>query len=198
MKQRQHPIFEFNGRCFFPLEKRHLGKLKEWRNAQMDVLRQWKPLTDYNQEKWFQEVSEAVNQVVFSIVISDKDDTEKFIGYCGLVNINDINKRAELSFLIEPERASKREIYEQDFTAALGALCEYGFNQLNLNKIFTETFSFRKYHIEILEKFGFKKDGVLREHQYVNGKYRNSIMHSILKSEFLEKIWRKKCGKIKE
>lgn len=187
MKQRQHLIFEFNGRRFFPLEKPHLEKLREWRNAQMNVLRQWKPLTDHNQEKWFQEISEAVNQVVFSIVTFDKDGNERFIGYSGLVYIDHINKRAEISFLVDPERASKRGIYKEDFTAALRALCEYGFNQLNLNKIFAETFEFRKYHIEILEKFGFKRDGVLREHQYVNGKYWDSIIHSILKSEFLEK-----------
>jgi len=187
MKQRRHPIFEFNGRCFFSLEKWHLEKLKEWRNAQMNVLRQWKPLTDYDQEKWFQEISEAVNQVVFSIVTLDKDGNERFIGYSGLVYIDHINKRAEISFLVDPERASKKEIYEQDFTAALRILCEYGFNQLNLNKIFAETFGFRKYHVEILEKFGFKRDGVLRKHQYVNGKYYDSTIHSILKSEFLEK-----------
>ena len=161
----------------------------------MNVLRQWKPLTDHNQEKWFQEVSTAINQVVFSIVIFDKGNNEEFIGYCGLVHIDHINKRAELSFLIEPERTSKREVYQEDFTAALRVLCEYGFNQLNFNKIFTETFSFRKYQIEILEKFGFRKDGILREHQYVNGKYWDSIIHSMLRSEFLEKYGEKNVEK---
>lgn len=195
MKQRQNSIFEFKERYFFSLEKSHLEKLKEWRNAQMNVLRQWKPLTIYNQEKWFQEISEDINQAIFSIVIFDKNGNEKFIGYCGLVNIDHINKRAEISFLVDPKRASMRKIYEQDFTAALRALCEYGFNQLNLNKIFTETFSFRKYHIEILEKFGFKRDGFLREHQYVNGKYYGSIIHSILKSEFFEKYGGKNVEK---
>jgi len=195
MKQGRYPIFEFNGRCFFSLKREHLEKLKEWRNAQMDILRQWKPLTDHNQEKWFQEVSTAINQVVFSIVIFDKGNNEEFIGYCGLVHIDHINKRAELSFLIEPERTSKREVYQEDFTAALRVLCEYGFNQLNFNKIFTETFSFRKYQIEILEKFGFRKDGILREHQYVNGKYWDSIIHSMLRSEFLEKYGEKNVEK---
>ena len=195
MKQRQNSIFEFKERYFFSLEKSHLEKLKEWRNAQMNVLRQWKPLTIYNQEKWFQEISEDINQTIFSIVIFDKNGNEKFIGYCGLVNIDHINKRAELSFLIKPERTSKREVYQEDFTAALRVLCEYGFNQLNFNKIFTETFSFRKYQIEILEKFGFRKDGILREHQYVNGKYWDSIIHSMLRSEFLEKYGEKNVEK---
>ena len=186
-KYKLYPLYEFNGRLFFPIEKQYLEKIKEWRNTQMEILRQWKPLTDYNQEKWFQEVSESNNQVIFSIIVFNKDNIKKFIGYCGLVNIDHINKKAEFSFLVDPERVLKRIIYKEDFMSALKVICNYGFNQLNLNKIFTETFCFRKYHIEILKEYGFKEDGVLRKNQYIKDKYYDSIIHSILKSEFLEK-----------
>jgi len=186
-KFKLYPLYEFNRRLFFPIERQHLEKIKEWLNAQMEILRQWKTLTDYNQEKWFQEISESNNQVIFSIMIFNKDNINKFIGYCGLVNIDHINKKAEFSFLVDPERVSKRNIYKEDFISALKAICIYGFNQLNLNKIFTETFCFRKYHIEILKEYGFKEEGILRENQYIKGKYCDSIMHSILKSEFSEK-----------
>jgi RimJ/RimL family protein N-acetyltransferase len=194
-KYKLYPLYEFNGRLFSPVEKPHLEKIKEWRNAQMEILRQWKPLTDYNQEKWFQEISESNNQVIFSIMIFNKDNIKKFIGYCGLVNIDHINKKAELSFLVDPERTSKRKIYKEDFISALKAICIYGFNQLNLNKIFTETFCFRKYHIEILKEYGFKEEGVLRENQYIKGEYCDSIVHSILKSEFFEKYGGNKIEK---
>jgi len=177
------------------MEKQYLEKIKKWRNAQMEILRQWKPLTDYNQEKWFQEISESNNQVIFSIIIFNKGNIKKFIGYCGLVNIDHINKKAELSFLVDPERVTKRKIYKEDFVSALNAICNYGFNQLNLNKIFTETFCFRKYHIEILKEYGFKKEGILRENQYINGKYCDSIIHSILKKEFFEKYGGNKIEK---
>jgi RimJ/RimL family protein N-acetyltransferase len=190
-----YSIFEFNNRYYFPLEKKHLEEIRRWRNVQTDILRQWKPLTEFNQEKWYQEISEAINQVIFSITILNKNKNEELIGYCGLINIDHINKRAEISFLLKPERVSKRDVYEVDFISALTVLCRYGFFHLNFNKIFTETFSFRGYHIEILEKYGFKKDGILRKHQYINGKYCDSIIHSILKSEFFEKYGGNKIEK---
>ncbi len=194
-KYKLRPLYEFNKRLFFPIEKQHLEKLKEWRNVQMGILRQWKPLTDYNQEKWFQEVSESNNQVIFSIIILNKNKNEELIGYCGLINIDYINKRAELSFLLKPERVSKRDVYKDDFISALNVLCRYGFFHLNFNKIFTETFSFRDFHIKILEIYGFKKDGILRKHQYTNGRYCDSIIHSILKNEFFKKYGGNKIEK---
>ena len=45
-KERLYPLYDFNGKLFFPMEKQLLEKIKEWRNAQMEILRQWKPLTD--------------------------------------------------------------------------------------------------------------------------------------------------------
>jgi len=188
-----HPISKLGRRCLFPLEKEFLPKLKEWRNAQIEVLRQLKPLTDYDQEKWFQQISEDDKQVLFVIMVSEqKQKKMKLIGYCGIVSIDYKNRRGEISFLVEPGRASDNFLYKKDFLSVLYMLCEYGFGALNLNKIYTETFSFRKKHLSILEEFGFHLDGSLREHHFTSGRYYDSLIHSMLVSE-----WRKKKGKIK-
>lgn len=184
---KQYPIYERNGRGLFPLEKRYLEKLKEWRNTQMAILRQWKPLTDMDQEKWFERISERKDEVLFSILVSEEIGDERLIGYCGLVNIDYISRRGEVSFLVEPSRVSNRELYKDDFTAVLRMLCAYAFCQLNLNKIYTETYVFRKDHIHILEEFGFEKDGILREHQYKNGRYYDSVIHSVIRARYIAK-----------
>jgi RimJ/RimL family protein N-acetyltransferase len=175
-------IFSNNGRFFHSLTKDHLELIRIWRNRQMEVLRQWKPLTIKNQDDWFQTISNSNNQAIMVITSDPKGD--KVIGYCGLTNIDFINRRAEISFLVNPKRVIKKSIYKDDFNSALSILCEYGFNQLNLHKIFTETFDHRRFHIKILELFGFHKDGVLPDHQFYNGTYHNSIMHSLLSCEF--------------
>ena len=95
---KQYLIYERDGRGLFPLEKRHLEKLKEWRNTQMAILRQWKSLTDMDQEKWFEGISERKDEVLFSILVFEESGDERFIGYCGLVNIDYINRRGEVSF----------------------------------------------------------------------------------------------------
>ncbi len=179
-------ICSFNGRYLLPISIDHLSKLKDWRNSQMSVLRQWKPLTQYNQDKWFQKISEDDTQVIFAIMIPNGEDDMSFIGYCGIVGIDFVNRRGEISFLVNPVRAQDKKLYQEDFLSVLYMLCWYGFEEINLHKIFTETFAFREYHIKILEEFGFHLDGTLREHNFIDGEYCDSYIHSILFNEWIQ------------
>ena len=80
-------LYAFNGRYLSPLDKIFLPKLKKWRNLQIEVLRQYKPLTHYDQEKWFEKLSGSENQVLFGIAFSEMDEEKVLIGYCGITNI---------------------------------------------------------------------------------------------------------------
>ena len=53
--------------------------------------------------------------------------------------------------------------------------------RLRLNRLYTETFQYRKNQIKILENFGFKKEGILRKHNIKNNKPVNVIVHAIIK-----------------
>lgn len=192
-KSKIKAFYEFNGRYLCPIEKEFLPKLKEWRNLQIKLLRQFKPLTSYDQEKWFEKLSEDENQVLFGIVtLSEKGEKKVLIGYCGITYIDFKNRRGEISFLVDSDRVNDEKLYKEDFLSTLYMLCKYGFEELNLNKLFTETFSFRKSTIEILEEFGFNRDGILRSHHFTCGQYYDSIVHSLLTSE-----WKQKRKKIK-
>ena len=175
--------YNYNNRFLGPLEEKHLPFLKEWRNAQMDILRQYVLLTDSHQKRWYSHLKEDKNQSLFSLIFSTPKKME-LIGYCGITNMDFKNRRGEISFLVNPLRSKQGKIYKDDFEAVLKMLCKYGFEKLNLNKIFTETVEFRKEHIRIIENFGFKKEGNLREQYFRDGKYFNSLMHSILLSEW--------------
>jgi len=175
-------LYQYNNRYLCPLESEFLPKLKKWRNLQMKVLRQYTSLTDLHQKKWYAHLKEDETQTLFALMAGEPPKL-KFIGYCGITNIDFKNRRGEISFLVDPTRAAKKEIYKKDFLAVLYMLCKYGFEELNLNKLFTETFDFRKDHIKILEEFGFHKEGELREQYFSQGKYFNSFIHSILLSE---------------
>jgi RimJ/RimL family protein N-acetyltransferase len=185
-------LYAFNGRYLCPIEKKFLPKLKKWRNLQIKMLRQFKPLTNYDQEKWFEGLYQNENQVLFGIITFNEKGKKVLIGYCGITYIDFKNRRGEISFLVDPDRANDEKMYREDFLSILHMLCKYGFEELNLNKLFTETFSFRKKHIEILEEFGFKSDGILRSHHFTNGQYYDSVIHSLLVCE-----WKQKQEKIK-
>jgi RimJ/RimL family protein N-acetyltransferase len=182
---RKEKTMALEGRCLKALSHEDLTKIKEWRNSQIEFLRQWKPLTDQNQEEWFHRISKDESQAVFAIkaVIDGK---QELIGYCALVRIDTINRRAELSFLVDPSRAQDTVLYEKDMRCSLALLCAYGFDQIALHKIFTETFEFRKEHMSILEDFGFRKEGSMRDHQWKKGRFWDSILHSMLEQEWRE------------
>lgn len=176
-------LVSYNRRYLKPLEKMQMKKLKEWRNAQMNILRQYTPLTDFHQENWWKHLKDDKNQTLFALWKEEKEESI-FIGYCGIVNIDWKNRRGEVSFLLDPVRMASKAKYKTDFIAVLYMLSQYGFGELQLHKFFVDTYDFRKDHIKIIESFGFKKEGELREHYFGEGEYFNSFIHSLLFSEW--------------
>ena len=55
------------------------------------------------------------------------------------------------------------------------------FTYLKLKKIYTETFTFRNLHIKIIEKLGFKKEGLLKQQYIKKNKKISSVLHAKFK-----------------
>jgi len=171
-----------------PIRMVDRSSIMVWRNAQLDILRQGYKLTEEDQKRYFIEVIEPLfnqdypNQLLFSYL---KD--LKLIGYGGLVNISWIDKRAEMSFLVDNLRAKNKVQYKEDMIHFIKLIKQLCFNILKFNRLFTETYAFREYHISILESEGFRKEGIMRQHVIYKDKFIDSIIHSILKKEYNEK-----------
>jgi RimJ/RimL family protein N-acetyltransferase len=164
---------------FTSLEQSDLTKIKLWRNEQMFIERQWKPLTDDNQEDWYFTYSDKdAREVIFAIRYTLDDGSDVLIGYTGLVYIDWLNRRAEYSILVDLNYHSN---YDEIFKKTTDFIVDYGFNSLNLNKITTETFSHRIHQIELLDKYKFEREGLLTEHIYKDGKYWDSVLHAIFR-----------------
>lgn len=61
----------------------------------------------------------------------------------------------------------------------------YGFNQLGLNKIWTEIYEFDIKKKKLYDELGFNVDGILRENYFYDGKWWSSYILSILRNEFI-------------
>lgn len=174
-------VDEFNGRFLVPLKQEHLFRLMLWRNKQMRILRQNTKLKKSDQLPWFKRMQKDKKQSLFGIAEINNRGIPVFIGYCGLTNIDNIKKTGEVSFLVNLARAQRHKLYREDFLAVLHMLCKYGFSILGLNRIYAETFIFRRHHISILEDFGFKLGERLRKRKLFKGKYHDSLIHAIEK-----------------
>ncbi len=187
------PIYQCLKKCDFKdrdgyqlvvIRRGDLESIRLWRNAQTDVLRQLTPITQEQQRLYFERVIEPAfgltepKQLLFSFLFQ-----QHCIGYGGLTNIDWEARRAEVSFLVDPNRVEDRELYHADFSHFLNLLSDIAFKEVKLHRLFTETFAFRKEHMQILEKCGFKKEGVLRDHVYKRQEWVDSIMHGLLEGE---------------
>lgn len=180
--------FSLHNYSITPIRYEDIFRIKTWRNEQLNILRQNKILTDEDQEKYFRNFVSPLfaetnpSQLLFSFLLNNI-----CIGYGGLVHISWEDLRAEMSFLVDPQRALNAELYRNDFSTFIELIKEVNFNELKFNRLFTETYEFREFHISILEQSGFRSEGIMRQHIHEKGKFYNSILHSILKEEYVKK-----------
>lgn len=177
-------IQDKNGYRLVPIRTEDIENIRIWRNAQIDILRQNRQIsveeqkTYFEREIWPSFTQQRPKQVLFSFMFD-----QECIGYGGLTHLDWEYRRAELSFLLNTERIGHLANYENDFMHFLSLLSQVAFNDLKLHRLFSETYAFRTLIIQILEKFGFRYEGTLREHVYKNGKWQNSMMHGLLVQE---------------
>src|SRR5688500_7623395 len=92
--------YHFDDFSIETLRKQDIFKIKEWRNSQIDVLRQKVHLTNSDQENYYyQVVVPTFSQIQPKIVLFSFLKEGQCIGYGGLTNIDWEAKRFELSFL---------------------------------------------------------------------------------------------------
>ena len=155
--------------------------IRNWRNAQMTVLRQSAPI-EYSQQ------IEYYSSVIWPSMGKDKPDNilftffhnNKRIGYGGLVHLSWQDKRAELSFLLDSDLTGNDEEYGKHFSAFIQLMITVAFERLNFHRLFTETYSTRVNHISFLESCGFVLEGTMRDHIILENKYVDSLIHSLI------------------
>ena len=65
-------------------------------------------------------------------------------------------------------------------------MVRYAFEELGLNRVELETYSFNARAIRCYEKAGFRREGIRRRALYRDGKFHDVILMGILKEEFTE------------
>jgi len=161
------------------VEKQDLPLLRDWRNIVefRKHFREVRELSLTDQEAWFEHLQKT-KHINYMFTIVDLD-TQKPIGAAGLLYINWIIRSADFSFYIGDDN----KYIGNDGIAKEAArlLVDYGFNNLNLHKIWMELYEFDSEKLNFFQKeFKFKEDGILRDNCFEDGKYFNSYILSLL------------------
>jgi len=179
------PMIENETMRLETIQPEHIERVRLWRNMQMNVLRQAEILTQKQQHAYFSrhvwpllECSQPRN-ILLSCTVSGE-----LVGYAALVHMNWRDQRAELSFLLDPGLSGDESVYARFFAAYLSLVSELAFEDLGLNRLFTETYAFRSAHIAVLEASGFLHEGLMREHCSIEGRMVDSVLHGRLAKEW--------------
>lgn len=161
------------------IEKEDLKQLRDWRNLTdfRKNFREFRELSLTDQELWFESLQKS-SQTNFMFTIVDLK-TSKPIGAAGLLYVNWINRSADFSFYI-----GENNLYIDGSPVSIEAvklLINYGFDNLNLHKIWMELYEFDNRKIDFFKKqFNFEQDAILRDNCFENGKYWNSVIISLI------------------
>ena len=165
------------------VEFKDLDKLKKWRNITSfrKNFREHRELSSFHQEAWLKKTNLSPNDFMF--VIEDLSNCQ-LIGACGLLYVDWIIRSADFSFYIGWK---EKYIDENGFAEeATKLLIDYGFKNLNLNKIWMELYEFDKTKLNyFINKFNFKIDGELRDNCFEDGKYWNSKIISLTHKDYI-------------
>lgn len=113
----------------------------------------------------------------FVLAIIDKEQT-CHIGNVSLVNIQPINRCAEIAILI-----GDTTYWNKGYAAeVIYLVTKHAFEAMNLHRVFAGTFN--PAFVRCVEKLGWKREGEFRERIWSQGRYHNQIWLGILRSEF--------------
>lgn len=114
-------------------------------------------------------------------VLVKKGDCNRPLGKLRLFDINTRNRSAEFGYYL-PHNSRGHGLG----SVMLSKFIQTSFkdDELKLNKIYATTSSNNYPSIKLLEKYGFKLDGRLREHYWINENKYDQLIYSILRQEW--------------
>lgn len=113
-----------------------------------------------------------------------EDENGKLLAMGGLTCIDYTVRKAEFYIFVNPDM-QKRGIG----TEATYLLCRYGFDVLNLHKIYLYTNSTNAGARKTYKKVGFRLEGVHRREMMTNEKYEDRLYYGLLAEEFTKDLY---------
>ncbi|HMQ67455.1 MAG TPA: GNAT family protein [Ignavibacteria bacterium] len=120
------------------------------------------------------------SEIVFAIKWKKNNE---HVGNISVQKIDPVNRSAEIAIIIGNKKYWNKGIGSEAYELVI----KYGFNTLNLNRISSGQTTSNKGMINVCEKNGMKKEGILREVLFKNGKYADAVIYSILAKDFSKK-----------
>ena len=118
------------------------------------------------------------NETDFVFAIRNKENG-LIMGLIGIHHWDKANQKAEIGYWLGKEFWNKGYV-----TEAMAEVLAFGFEVLNLNKMFANFFPHNPASGRVMEKSGMRQEAILKQEIYKNGKFLDFVRYSILKEDF--------------
>jgi RimJ/RimL family protein N-acetyltransferase len=135
------------------------------------------PFSREETQSWIEMCMNKTNGYEQKAIITEKG---KHIGWIDLKNIDRLNKHAELGVAIGDKRYWGRGYG----LAAMQEMLQWGFEELELNKIWLRVEVDNEKAIKSYRKMGYVEEGILRQDRWRNGEFVDRLRMSIIREEF--------------
>jgi RimJ/RimL family protein N-acetyltransferase len=166
-----------------PLQKSDLSLFIKWHSDPEvnEYLGRYLPVTQVMEEKWLEEAASTKGGTrVHFIIEAVNGNVSQPIGSIGLGMIDHRNQTAVMGIAI-----GEKDYWKKGYgTEAVQLLIDYGFKQLNLNRINSYVFAPNTRSLRMHEKVGFIKEGICRQTCYKNGRLVDEVVFGLLREEW--------------
>ena len=129
-----------------------------------------------NLEQWVHDHKNNADEAFWAIADSKSDDC---IGHVALYNIDHRARSAEFGIALD-----KSAWGHGIGTVSTTAVIRFGFEQLNLHRIYLTVLASNNAAIRLYEQLQFRVEGVMRDHHFSMGQYTDVILMALLDNEW--------------
>jgi RimJ/RimL family protein N-acetyltransferase len=122
---------------------------------------------------------EQADNNTFPLAVCRKQDGA-FVGTTGLYDLQWVMRSASFRVFIGDKGSWDRGIG----TECARLMVRYGFEKLNLNRVWLGVNAANERAVRAYEKAGFVREGVLRQEQFRNGRYYDVVRMGVLRDEY--------------
>lgn len=140
------------------------------------------PRTMASTEEFYEDVVSDDDSVNLLICVEGDDGDPEAVGDVALFKLHERTRWGELAIAIHPDHWG-----EGYGTAASRLLVEYAFDERNLNRVQARVMATNDASRRIWETIGFEQEGRLRENQFVDGEYVDTLYFGLLESEWRDR-----------
>lgn len=134
------------------------------------------PVHEANHADWFGAIQKREDVVIFAIrTVAD----DRLVGSCQLLNINRLHQNAELQIRIG-DPGSRGQGFGAE---AVRLLVEFGFRDLNLQRIYLHAFATNARARAVYARTGFHEEGLLRQAAFIDGEFIDVAVMATLRSD---------------